>query len=85
MENEQNFDTYLGDGLYASYDGYQIELRANSPIEPTDTVSLNDYVIERFLLYIGKLLTMQQTIIEQQKGKLQIIEVKTHDSQKNPD
>lgn len=26
--NEQQTETYLGDGLYASFDGYQIVLRA---------------------------------------------------------
>lgn len=30
--------TYLGDGLYVKYDGYQIYLMANSPYNPTDTV-----------------------------------------------
>jgi hypothetical protein len=35
--------TYLGDGLYALYDGYQIVLRANDVNNPEDTVYL-DYV-----------------------------------------
>ena len=28
MTQEQEKETYLGDGLYASFDGYQIRLRA---------------------------------------------------------
>lgn len=37
MSHEQDKETYLGDGLYASFDGYQIKLRV-----PTD---LNDQEI----------------------------------------
>lgn len=28
MSHEKDKETYLGDGLYASFDGYQIKLRA---------------------------------------------------------
>lgn len=31
---------FLGDGLYAAFDGFGIELRANSPTKPTDRVYL---------------------------------------------
>ena len=37
---------YLGDGLYAKFDGYQIELRANDFNNPTDTVYLEPAVLE---------------------------------------
>lgn len=44
--------TYLGDGLYASFDGYQIVLRANdlrggpTVYLPSDVMTaLNDFVI----------------------------------------
>ena len=47
--------TYLGDGLYASFDGYQIVLMANSHTEPTDTVYLEPEVLENFLEYVRKL------------------------------
>lgn len=44
-------ETYLGDGLYASYDGYQIRLRA--PRENGDhEVFLEDGVLIRFLEFV---------------------------------
>ena len=44
-------EEYLGDGLYAKYDGFHIVLMANSHISPTDTVYLDPYVfsaLQRF-------------------------------------
>jgi hypothetical protein len=44
-------ETYLGDGLYASYDGYQIKLRA--PREHgDDEVYLEPVVLEQFLRFV---------------------------------
>lgn len=45
-------DTYLGDGLYASFDGYQIKLYASNGMETTDTVYLDGDVLVRFLQYV---------------------------------
>lgn len=47
--------TYLSDGLYVKYDGYQIYLMANNPYNPTDTVALDDYVLQSFLQYVNNL------------------------------
>lgn len=47
-------ETYLGDGLYASYDGYQICLKANSHSNPTDTVYLDPSVREALNNWIEK-------------------------------
>ena len=33
---------YLGDGVYAIFDGYVVELRANDPVNPTDRMFLDD-------------------------------------------
>ena len=46
---------YLGDGLYAKWDGYQIYLMANSPYEPTDTVALDMHTLNAFKRYIERL------------------------------
>ena len=44
--------TYLGDGLYARFDGYQVELRANDPRDPTSpTVYLDYAVYEQFVRF----------------------------------
>jgi hypothetical protein len=46
-------ETYLGDGLYASFDGYQIKLRA--PREEGDQeVYLEPSVITSFIKFVGE-------------------------------
>jgi hypothetical protein len=47
-----NQETYLGDGLYASHDGYQVCLRADS-----QRVYLEPQVIEAFQNWLAPLLT----------------------------
>jgi hypothetical protein len=37
---------YLGDGVYAAFDGYQIILAANGYDNPTDTIALQDDVMQ---------------------------------------
>ena len=57
MKNE----TYLGDGLYASHDGFQIVLRA--PRERGDHfVCLDDATFQALLLFIGKILKTKITM-----------------------
>jgi len=46
---------YIGDGLYAEWDGYYIKLMANDPHSPTDTVYLEDYVVDALLNFIERL------------------------------
>lgn len=43
---------YLGDGLYAEFNGYQIILKANNEISPSDVVYMDDSVVESFLHFI---------------------------------
>jgi hypothetical protein len=43
---------YLGDGLYAETNGYQIILKANSYISPTDTIYLDELVAQALVKYI---------------------------------
>ncbi len=47
--------TYLGDGLYASFDGYQIALAASNGIHDTNTVYLEPGVIKSLMKYIESL------------------------------
>lgn len=51
--------TYLGDGLYASFDGYQICLMANSHTHPTDKVYLDPGTLESFERYVRDLRAAQ--------------------------
>jgi hypothetical protein len=47
-------EIYLGDGLYASHDGYQIALRA--PREGGDhVVMLDEYTLAAFLRFVDAL------------------------------
>lgn len=43
---------YLGDGLYADFDGSQVELYASNGIAKTNQVFLDPYVLQRFLDYV---------------------------------
>jgi hypothetical protein len=48
-------DVYLGDALFASFDGYQIELYTTDGIRKTDQVYLEPAVLAAFLHYIESL------------------------------
>ncbi len=50
-----NPDTYLGDGLYASFDGYQIRLYSSNGIRATNEVYLEPEVLARFEAYVADL------------------------------
>lgn len=54
-ERERRNDTYLGDGLYASFDGYQIELYAFDGIGKTNRVFLEPAVLAAFERYCAAL------------------------------
>jgi hypothetical protein len=47
-------ETYLGDGLYASFDGFQIRLRAPRP-DGDHVVYLEDRVLDAFEKYVASL------------------------------
>jgi hypothetical protein len=52
------YEVYLGDGLYASFDGYQILLHANGhdfEHGATDRVALEPGVVNTFLAYVKQL------------------------------
>ena len=53
---------YLGDGLYAHFDGMRIRLMANSPTEPTDIVYLNREVWESLVEFVGKFTADEQSV-----------------------
>ena len=49
------YEEYLGDGLYADFDGYQILLSANDRVNgphSTDKVALEPGVVDAFIRYI---------------------------------
>ncbi|OBG06593.1 hypothetical protein A5772_21535 [Mycolicibacter sinensis] len=47
--------TYLGDGLYVTHDGYQVELYAHNGLEKTNSVYLAPAEIQSFLNYLKKI------------------------------
>jgi hypothetical protein len=48
-------DVYLGDGLCASFDGWQIELYAWDGLNKTNQVYLEPKVLKAFLHYVERL------------------------------
>lgn len=46
---------YLGDGLYAWFDGFQIWLAASDGVEDHDSVALDPTVLRSFLFYVEDL------------------------------
>ena len=50
-EREQ---VYLGDGLYASFDGYQIWLRTSDGLSVTNTIALEPQVMKALSDYAAK-------------------------------
>jgi hypothetical protein len=49
------YQEYLGDGVYVKFDGYQIVLMANSHVSPTDTIALDPHVIKALIRYVERL------------------------------
>lgn len=47
-------EVYLGDGLYAYFDGFQIELYASDGRTKTDQVYLDGDTLQAFLRYVEK-------------------------------
>ena len=47
--------TYLGDGLYADFDGCQIELYASNGAYKTNQVYLDSSTLQAFLDYVNQL------------------------------
>jgi hypothetical protein len=51
---------YLGDGLYAVFDGFQIELYAHNGIEKTNSVYLEPSVLKNFEDYVKSIREKRQ-------------------------
>lgn len=47
--------TYLGDGLYAKYDGWQIELYVSNGVSETNRVYLEPSVLQAFQAWVKRL------------------------------
>lgn len=59
--NEQK-DSYLGDGVYASFDGYQIWLAANH--QENKVVALEPNVIFMLMKYIEQIYQLKITVTQ---------------------
>ena len=53
-------ETYLGDGLYASYDGFQIKLRAPRAPGIDHAVYLEPMTLQAFMNYVETLITIAE-------------------------
>jgi len=48
-------ETYLGDGLYASFDGYQVKLRAPDIMDGDRIVYLDERTLAAFERFVAEL------------------------------
>jgi hypothetical protein len=53
--------TYLGDGVYAAYDGWMVALTTENGYEATNTVYLEPSVLEALQKYVEQLKVMQSS------------------------
>jgi len=59
----KNNKTYLGDGLYASHDGFMYWLTAENGVSVQNSVALESDVLESFIRYIEKVSKVKITIV----------------------
>jgi hypothetical protein len=52
--------TYLGDGVYAQHDGYQVWLTTEDGYRTTNAIALDDSTLGMFLRYIDKLRSREE-------------------------
>ena len=51
--------TYLGDAVYATFDGYQIWLHTSNGIEVTNSIALEPAVYDALVRYVHKAYSKQ--------------------------
>lgn len=49
-----DWKTYLGDGVYAEFDGFGIILRANDIENPSDTIYIEPLVLDALNVFYSK-------------------------------
>ena len=59
-----NAETYLGDGLYASFDGYHIWLKASNGVNVTNEVALEPAVFDALIAYEKRLREIGRAALE---------------------
>ena len=60
MAGYDEHDVYLGDGLFAAFDGWQVELYAWNGVNKTNCVFLEPAVLEALLNYVKRLKAQYQ-------------------------
>lgn len=55
LTNTENSVTYLADGVYASFDGYQVKLMTDNHINPTNVIYMNEDTLEALYAYVERL------------------------------
>lgn len=62
---------YLGDGAYVTWNGYDFTLKANSHIDPTDRVVLDEQALHKLVCFaqrVGITIRPGSTSIEIERG-----------------
>jgi hypothetical protein len=55
QEEQQDTKDYLGDGVYAQFDGYHVILTTENGVSITNTIALEPVVIDRLNRYVQRL------------------------------
>jgi len=63
-------EEYIGDGVYASYDGYHIVLKTLGSLGPSNKIHLEPPVMQRLKEYEGKIAEHQKKVRESQQNFL---------------
>lgn len=66
MDNKAPSDMYLGDGVYASYDGYHVVLDLRGQ-DTTTRIALDPKVIENLFTYCGQVGVYAEWLKDPQK------------------
>jgi hypothetical protein len=54
-------ETYLGDGVYASFDGYQFWLKTSDGVTITNEIALDTHVFAALVAYVKEVRERPQT------------------------
>lgn len=69
MNMEQKYKEYLGDSVYAQFDGYHIVLTTENGYEATNTIALEPAVYHALIHYRQRLLAVLNAIEHEDKSE----------------
>lgn len=61
--------TYLGDSVYCEFDGYGYVLTTENGIEASNTIHIDDEVLESFMMFVQRIEMRRLNTTETTKGE----------------